>query len=277
MRALSAVSLPLLLLLVLCGAARAADDQPVREIDPVHVNAMRNPEVRKYKVILAGLDAYERHHGMAPAAERLQFRLLARKKDEAPEPLAARLVGDDGFKLPIAIDATGRFSVPRSEAAEDANSELELNRKRRVYRTEPEVRTPGLAPNQRRLGDLRLECQVTIAMAKADIPTFWVMTINTFLLRTDWCGFFGDQDDFRWEGVSKGAHFPFHTDRPLAGAILVEGNRSARLEAKGDSFMVPVGNTSWGDNAVVELTYAEPVEPAAAPTGTAGETPRTGP
>ena len=255
------------------GTAGAADEA-VRELDPVHVNAMRDPEVRKYKVILAGLDAFDRHRQLAPAVDRLRFRLTTGKKDESPEPLAARLVGDDDFRLPIAIDANGRFEVPRSAAAEEARSELELNRKRRLYRTDPEVRTPGLSENQRRLGDLRLECKVTIAMAKEEIPTFWVMTINTLLLRTDWCGFFGAQDDFRWEGASRKAHFPYRSGRPLAGAILVEGNRSAKLEVKGQSFQVPIGNTSWSDDAVIELSWAEP---SGEPTGTAGETPRTAP
>ncbi|QOY96223.1 hypothetical protein IM543_10590 [Massilia sp. UMI-21] len=276
-------ALPILLLgsALLCGASAAAEDKPVRELEPVHVNAMRNPEVRKYKVILAGLDAFDRHHGLAPAAERLRFQLTARKKDEAKEPLAARLVGDGGFRLPVAIDADLRFVVPRSEAAEDADSELELNRKRRVYRTEPDIRTPGLPPNQRRLGDLRLECKVTVAMAKAEIPTFWVLSINTILLRTDWCGFFGDPEDFRWEGASKNAHFPFRSERPLSGAVLIDGNRSAKLEVNGETYHVPIGNANWGDEARIELSYAEtaaPAAPAAPPaTGTAGETPRTAP
>lgn len=270
MRALKVIALGALLL---CGNA-AAEEKPVRELEPVHVNAMRNPEVRKYKVILAGLDAFDRHRQLAPAAEKLQFRLTTRKKDESAQPLSVRLVGDDGFKLPIAIDADRHFVVPRSEAAEDAESELELNRKRRVYRTEPDIRTPGLPVNQRRLGDLRLECKVTVAMAKEEIPTFWVLTINTILLRTDWCGFFGDQDDTSFDGAARKAHFGYRADRPLAGALLIEGNRSALLEVKGDQFDVPIGNASWGDDAVVELTYAEPTE---APTGTAGETPRTAP
>lgn len=267
MRALHAITLGALLL---CGGA-AAEEKPVRELEPVHVNAMRNPEVRKYKVILAGLDAFNRHRQLAPAAQRLQFLATARGKDEAPAPLAVRLVGEDGFSLAVPIDATGRFEVPRSEAAEDAESELELNRKRKAYRIAPDIRTPGLPANQRRLGDLRLECKVTVAMAKAEIPTFWVMTINTLLLRTDWCGFFGDQEDFRWEGVSRKAHFPFRAGQPLLGAVLVEGNRSAKLEAKGETFHVPVGNASWSDDALIELTFADPA------TGTAAETPRTAP
>ncbi|MFN3792696.1 hypothetical protein [Massilia sp.] len=271
MRALTTLALAASLL---CGGLASAQDKPVRELEPVHVNAMRNPEVRKYEVILAGLDAFERHRQLAPAAERLYFRLRTQSKDESAQPLAVRLVGDGGFNMPLAIDAERRFVVPRVAAAEEAKSELELNRKRRVYRTDPDIRTPGLPAHQRRLGDLRLECKVTVAMAKAEIPTFWVMTINTILLRTDWCNFFGDPEDFRWEGVSKEAHFPFRSERPLLGAVLVDGNRSAKLEVKGTTFQVPIGNDSWSDDAVVELSYAPAPE---TPTGTAGETPRTAP
>jgi hypothetical protein len=271
MRAIHAIALGALLL---CGSLAAAEEKPVRELEPVHVNAMRNPEVRKYKVILAGLDAFDKYRSLAPAAERLQFRLTGRGKDESAEPLALRLVGDGGFKLPVTIDADRRFVVPRSEAAEDADSELELNRKKRVYRTEPDIRTPGLAANQRRLGDLRLECKVTVAMAKEEIPTFFVLTINTILLRTDWCGFFGDQDDTRFEGASRKAHFGYRADRPLSQALLIEGNRSAQLKVKGEQFDVPIGNATWSDDALIELSYAAPAE---TPTGTAAETPRTAP
>ena len=257
-------ALPVALLgtVLLCGAAGAAEKAPVRELDPVHVNAMRNPEVRKYKAILAGLDSFDKHHKLAPAVDKLQFRLTLRGKDDTPETLSARLVGDNGFKLPIPIDATGRFSVPRSQAALDANSELELNRKRRVYRGMPDIRTPGLAPNQRRLGDLRLECKVLFAIAKEEIPLWAVLLINSVLVTTEWCSFFDNKHDARMD---------FDADALLAGALLVEGNRSALLEAKGKSYGVPLGDLSWSDDAIVELSYLD------TPTGTAAETPRTAP
>lgn len=262
MRALPAVLLGSMLL---CGAAGAADHAPVRELEPVHVNAMRDPEVRKYKAILAGLDAFERHHKLAPAVERLRFRATARQADASPAPLAARLVGDGGFALPIPIDAGGRFDVPRTEAAENADSELELNRKRRAYRVAPDIRTPGLPANQRRLGDLRLECKVTIAIAKEEIPFFWVITINTILLTTDWCGFFNEREK---------ALFGFHADAPVTAAQLREGDRVMDLKVEGSSFQVPIG-VAWSDDAVVELRFAGAA--AELPTGTAGETPRTAP
>lgn len=242
-----------------------AADKPVRELDPVHVNAMRNPEVRKYQVILAGLDAFDDFHRMAPKADRLHFRLEPRGKDDSAAPtLAVRLVGDDGFKLPLPLGADGRFTVPRSEEAEDANSELELNRKRKLYRIAADVRTPGLAPNQRRLGDLRLECRVMVAMAKEEIPFLVKALVNSLLLTTDWCSYFDDK---------KNATFGFRADKPLAEAVLVEGNRSALLRSSGRGYSVPLGDGAWSDDAVIELTYAD-VQPApgtATAAGTAGD------
>lgn len=230
-------------------ASDKAADKPVRELDPVHVNAMRNPEVRKYQVILAGLDAFDDFHRMAPKADRLHFRLEPRGKDDSVAPaLAVRLVGDDGFKLPLPLGADGRFTVPRSEEAEDANSELELNRKRKLYRIAADVRTPGLAPNQRRLGDLRLECRVMVAMAKEEIPFLVKALVNSLLLTTDWCSYFDDK---------KNATFGFRADKPLAEAVLVEGNRSALLRSSGRGYSVPLGDSAWNDDAVIELTYAE--------------------
>ena len=248
--------------LLLCGAAGAAQEEPARELEPVHVNAMRNPEVKKYKAILAGLDAFDKHHKMAPRVDKLQFRLTARRRDDLPEPLGIRLVGDDGFKLPLPIDGAGRFVVPRSEAAADADSELELNRKRHHYRIMPDIRTPALAANQRRLGDLRLECKVMIAIAKEEIPFYGVILINGVLLTTDWCSFFDEKKD---------ARFGFKADAPISAAVLRHGELSVPLRVNDGSFEVAIATPGWSDEAIVELTFAEP------PTGTAAETPRTAP
>ncbi|MFC0254013.1 hypothetical protein [Massilia consociata] len=254
-----------LLLCAAAGAAQAAgaatELPAVRELDPVHVNAMRNPEVRRYKAILAGLDSFDEHRKMAPAVDRLYFRLEPRRKDELPGPPAARLVGDGGFTLPLPLDAAGRFAVPRSEAARDANSELELNKKRRVYRIMPDIRTPGLGPNQRRLGDLRLECKVMVAIAKEEAPWYILVAANGVLRTSDWCGIF-TADKAEWAA---------HVGQPLREAVLREGDRSAALKVKGDAFEVALAEPGWSDEAVIELSFAEPL------TGTAGETPRTAP
>lgn len=100
------------------------------------------------------------------------------------------------------------------------------------------------------------------AIAKEEIPLWAVLLINSVLVTTEWCSAFDNERDARMD---------FDADRPLASALLIDGNRSALLEAKGKAYGVPLGDLSWSDNAIVELSYLD------APTGTAAETPRTVP
>lgn len=254
--------------LLLGGQAAAVPG--VDEPSTVHVNALRNPEIRKYKAILAGLDSFDRHHALAPQVPELRFRVQPRRGAGQPEALRVRIEGEDDFLLPIALDAANRFTVPRSEAALDAEGELVLNQKRRFYQVMPDVRTPGLPDNVRRLGDLRLECKVMIDIAKEEIPLFWVLTLNSILLTRDWCSFFSEKNHE--------ATFSFKAGAPLAEAILTEGNRSKALEVEKDEFKVGIGDLDWGDDALVELRFGERAPKATpAATGTAAETPRTAP
>lgn len=246
------------------AAERSAPDNP----DTINVNAVRDPEVRKYTSILAGLDTFDRHRHLAPGVDALRFRVQLPRDRGSDAAVRVRLEGDGGFVLPISPDARGDYVVPRSDEAKAANSELVLNQKSMHYRIQPHVRTPGLPANVRRLGDLRLECKVWVAISKEEIGLMWTLTINGLLRTRDWCTF-----------LDKGkAGYAFHVQQRLVRAILHEGNRSALLESRRHSFMAPLHDTSWGDEALVELEFDTP---AAAPieelTGTAGETPRTGP
>lgn len=247
------------------GAALPAAAQNSKPDSPeeIKVNAMRDPEVRKYAAIVAGLDAFDKYHGMAPAVPVLRFRVEPRRGVDQPLLPAARLGGDDGFSLALAVDPDGMFTVPRSQPALAANSELVLNQKRRDYRVTPVVRSPGMPDHVRRLGDLRLECRVQIAIIKEEMPLWVVLAANTLLRTRDWCG-------FTFEGKSG---FTFKHPHALRAAVLVDGNRSALLETEGKGFRVPLGDTSWSDETLVELE----IEPEAELTGTAGETPRTAP
>lgn len=256
-------ALPCFTLAILLGASApaAAQDSKPDSPEEIKVNAMRDPEVRKYEAIVAGLNAFDEYHGMAPKVPVLQFRVEPRGGAQKPELPAARLGGDDGFSLALAVDTDGMFTVPRSQAALDANSELVLNQKRRDYRVTPVVRSPGMPDHVRRLGDLRLECRVQVAIVKEEIPLWVVLAANTLLRTRDWCG-------FTFEGKSG---FTFKHTHTLRAAVLVDGNRSALLETEGKGFRVPLGDTRWSDDSLIELEG----EPAL--TGTAGETPRTAP
>lgn len=257
-------ALPLMLAgaLLGCGVAAAADSPPDNP-DTVHVKSIRDPKVQRYKAIVAGLDEFDRYHRLAPAADALRFRVEPRNSAPADAKLLVRLEGDNGFVLPLTLDAGNKVLVPRSEAALDANSELTLNQKRRDYRIRPQVRTQGLADNVQRLGDLRLECKVKVAIAKEEIGLMTTLFINSILLTTDWCSF----NKFEMKGFSFGA------PQVVTAAFMHEGHRSRNIEFHEKSFMAPLFDTSWGDDALIELTFA----PQSDLTGTAGETPRTAP
>jgi hypothetical protein len=247
-------ALPACALAALLAAGPAAAVPGIDEPDTVKVNAIRNPEIHTYKAVLAGLDSFDQHHALAPNVAELRFRIRPRGGAGLPQAPRVRIEGDHDFILPLDLDASHRFSVPRSEAAEDAHGEVVLNQKRKFYRIHPDVRTPGLPANVRRLGDLRLECKTMVAIAKEEIPLFWVLTINSLLLTRDWCNFTHKKAMPDWG---------FDSDAPLVGAILQEGNRSKLLKTDGDRFSVALGDTSWGDDALVGLEFAPaPAAPA---------------
>jgi len=269
MRTLLPIGLTVLLGASLLGAGlpAAAQDSKPGSPEEIQVNAMRDPEVRKYAAIVAGLDAFDRHHSMAPRVAALQFRIEPRRGASRPVLPAARLGGDDGFSLALAVDAHDLFTVPRSQAALDANSELVINQKRRQYQVTPVVQSPGLPANVRRLGDLRLECRVQVAIIKEEIPLWVVLTANTLLRTRDWCG-------FEFKGKSGFTH---KHRQVVRAAVLVDGNRSALLETEGRGFRAPLGDRRWSDDALIELELELEPAPESAATGTAGETPRTAP
>jgi len=248
-----------------CGiadAASAGETSAPGNPDTIHVSAIRDAEARKYQVIVAGMDAFDKHRRLAPGADALRFRVERQRQAEASLAPVARLEGDGGFVLPLPLDADGEILMPRSAQALDANSELVLNQKRRDYRIEPSIRTPGLADHVRRLGDLRLECQVRVAMAKEEIGLMWTLTINSLLLTNDWCGFMKD----------KKVRFTYSTAHPIATAFLEDGARSANIEFSGKRYSVPLYDPRWSDDALIQFGFAP-----AAVTGTAVETPRTAP
>jgi hypothetical protein len=251
--------LPLAAVLTIAIAPARAAEPGKDEPGTVHINAIKNPERYTYRAVAAGLDKFDQLHELAPAVEQLRFRVEARRgKALEGEPLAARIAADD-FSIPLTLDQDLRFSVPRSQAAYDARAELVLNRKKYDARFDTWVRTPGLADNQFRMGDVRLDCQVKIAIAKEEMP-FWANAlINGILLTTDWCSWFkgatpkGDDRSWSREAAAK-----------LSAATLRDGGRSLALKVSGKTFGLPIGDTNWSNDAIVELEYApgEPTPPA---------------
>jgi hypothetical protein len=256
-------TLPLVLgFALLCGGAVAAEQD--ENVQKVPVNGVKNPEMKSYRAVWAGLKMFDKQHALAPAAPELQFRVmthtgkmlcigLCRSSMGVPgadeQPFALRIASDNN-SIAAPVSAGGWFTVPRSQAAYDDNADLILNRKKGSYKISVEVHTPGLPENVRRLGDLRLECKVQVAIVKEEIPLWIVALANSILLTTDWCGKEKLGDEY--------LKFGYTSPKPLLAATLVSGDRSQKLESGKRSYRVPLGDRSWPDDALVQLEFAPP-------------------
>ncbi|MGO4379303.1 hypothetical protein AB4Z19_13575 [Pseudoduganella sp. RAF19] len=246
----------LLALLIASAPAAFAQEQTTQDPPSVEVKDIRNPELRSYRNIMAGMNAFEEHHNLAPAAPELRFRLRPKRGQpplEKGEALTVRIKGNgDPVIIPVAPDNT--FTVPRMQALLDDDADMVLNRKKGLVEGLPAVRTPGLPENVRRLGDVRLECQVLIAIGKKEMGFLMRAALTTVMLSGNWC-------------EKKNAEFWFSGGHPLESAVLREGERTAEVKVKEWSYLAPLGDETWSNDALIEFKYGP--EPAA----TAGAAP----
>ncbi|TFW11682.1 hypothetical protein E4L96_20560 [Massilia arenosa] len=239
-----AAALRLLLAAALFSAGACAQEAPPAPDAnaKVEVSAIRNPDLKKYRSLVAGLDEFEDQRARyAPNATELRFRFWPRNfgKGDPLANLQLKISGESDSLL-VPLDANGTFVVPRNERAYDEDADLVLNRKKGELRAFPYVRTPGLPATVRRLGDHRLECRVIVAVAKKDIGLLLTATINTILLTTDWCS------------SSKGS-WGMDSEYELDGATLREGGRSQELVVRGRSYQIPMHDPSWSNDALIEM------------------------
>jgi len=113
---------------------------------------------KQYRKLWAALEIFDKHKSLAPDAV-LHFRLLALRPDATLDGARLTVVGN-ARDVAIPIDADGRFAIPRDQEMYDDDAQVVLNRKEDQFGWAPDVQTPGLPANARRLGDLRLQCEV---------------------------------------------------------------------------------------------------------------------
>ncbi len=143
-------------LVFFCAAATARAASP--ESDAVAVNALRNPVDKPYRKMVAGLERFEKRRHLAPEAA-LRFKLLPRNRDTRMENLELE-IASKSFATPVAVASDHTFTLVRDPRALKENASVTPNRKAGTLTWRAEIRTPGLPPGTRRLGDLRLECEV---------------------------------------------------------------------------------------------------------------------
>ena len=192
----------------------------------------------------AGLDAFDEHRHLAPNAS-LKFRLS--KRADKPgnysiwDGLTLRLAGNE-TSTPVPIAADGTFVLPRSEEAFDDDAELIFNQKKSSALFWVETRTPGVPANARRLGDLRLECKVLIAMGKKELNFAMRATYTTMLGTTDWCS-------------AKRARVGSPLPDWAMSATFVHGSLREPMPPTSTMFNGPIQDKAWPNDALLEFEY----------------------
>ncbi|MBX9869171.1 MAG: hypothetical protein K2X63_05180 [Burkholderiaceae bacterium] len=225
-------------------ATKSADifDSP----QSVEIIASKDPDSKLYRNLLKGLEAFEKYHAAAPQAEP-KFILKPRKEGLDDSHLSARIAYDE-ISIPVQVANDATFTLPRNAEAKEKNAEVLLNQKKNLYRWWPYIRSPQLAPNQRRLGDLRLECQMLWAVYYDEIPFFVRNIIRAF----------GGPCTTSKVSISYPAEFI-----GLQAATLKQGEQTMALKvnAKQSGFAAPLADKNWSDDAIIELQYEETGQP----------------
>lgn len=243
-----------LLVSLFAHAAFAADDPPAppaaepgtEEVQAVVVPGVKNPELRNYRSMLAGLDEFEERHQFAPKADTLRFELYSKRAGETVAGLSLRIAGGD-VSIPVPIAANGTFVLPRNKEAEDSDADLILNRPKRSWSGRPYIRSAGVPDNMRRLGDVRLECRVAVAIGKKEINFLLRAAATTILATSDWCSS---------KRISYGVPAPYPSD----SITLVHGERRQVMPAGKykKSFTIPIQDEAWPDDTLIEFNAASP-------------------
>ena len=192
-------------------AAAADAAAPAR----VTVATTRDPVDKSYRKMIAGMDRFERLHALAPQAT-LRFQLLPRLPTTELDGITLRVAGDT-VSLPITVAPDHTFTVPRDDRALAQDAALIASRKTSTLTWRAQVRSPGVPAGMRRLGDLRLECQVGVQAG--------LLSNNSQVFA--WLGeLFTDPD--RVCGAADG-NYLFFAERPVFGITLQHGARREAL------------------------------------------------
>jgi hypothetical protein len=244
---------PYLLTILLAVAGVAATHAQAEDtvefghrVTPADNQAGANPMAWQYQVLHAAQDVFDqRAPAQAPGAT-LAFRL--------PKPA----LGQDGNaveivraerRAPLAMVSNDAFTLTRDATFAQAGATVTV--KNRNFNTgsynEPivQVRSPRLAENVRRLGDLRLACAAQMAMLKEEGFKVRAMLSVTNLFGLDLC------EDTKAIDFDKPAG---HYD-----VVTIEDGERRLVLAAGQPRAPRLGDKDWSDNARIIYTLDEHV------------------
>ena len=251
------------LLLALITAAGAPHAETPNTLQRVEVGG-ESSVAREQKTVaqlLAIQKSFEKHHGLAPQAE-LRIRLYARYDDADLERLSLSLRAE-GLQRPVPLDERQRFEIDPAWAVLPADTVLRSGARDGRLAWHPDVRTPGLPPNTRRLGDLRLECHADLVGTSHLIRGIVTPSYLALAALTDVC--------------SRYDVYGHYADMPVFSITLIDGTRRrqlpyAHLHGSGTGqnnllhslldwpyrlrdrfYWLPLSDASWSDDTLVVL------------------------
>ena len=250
-------------LLLAASAASGAQDNAA-----VSVEGLRRPVDKSYRKMVEGMALFEARHAAAPEAT-LRYRLLPRRPDTDMRAITVSVVGDS-FERPVPVAADATFALDFDGKALEEDASVRPNRRAGTLTWRADIRSPGLPPGTRRLGDLRLECRVGMeAGLVSQYPSLFDRMMD-FLLGADrFCDereppylFFGERPLFAVTLVHGERRRTLSTGELYAG--LARDRAPDRLLSYCDcaalldrAYYVPLGDRSWPDDTLVQLEYMD--------------------
>ena len=246
----------------------------------VQVAGSRDVDEKRYSKIYKGFQVFEENHGLAPAAT-LRFRLYPRSKNASFANLRLTLSGEK-IDIPVTLDDDHSFSLPMNADFAKGDVLLTTNKKEGSYAWRVDIRTQGLPPNTRRLGDLRLECRVDMKGAELR-QMVRDPSIMALVAVSDPCTF-------------RTFTNPFFAEHPLFNVTLVSGTRRESIAsdwlyvnsasampdgmyelvdwryARDRQYIPPIADSSWPDDTLLEFEFMDdPVQAAGPASPSAGK------
>lgn len=243
MRALQTASL---LVYVCCHSAPAQVDHPQpmapsgdEATSSVNIKGIRDPDWKPYSAMLKGVHRFEEKHALAPDAK-LRFMLQPRRAEVDMNALQLRLESDEASAA-IPLEEKNLFTLPVSQEPLHARADLTLNRKAGSVRWLPYIRSATASDTSRRLGDLRLTCEVHWAIDRDTLP---------FAMRTTLSAL-GGPCNF----VSQKGTYSFTEAQRIIAVTISFNGKTAPVPFSGFSFTPPLREKDWSDDSMIELTF----------------------
>ena len=259
-------------LLVLAGFCREifAQTTVTGDLAPVTISAKANPDPveKSYRKMIRGMDLFAKQRAISPDAS-LRFKLLPRRNDIDMTHIEMGIVGSNAV-LPVRVERDNTFVLERDLQAFNEDAQVTPNRKSQSMTWRIDIRTPGLPPNTRRLGDLRLECKVGMESGLvSNRRTLVGRVVNALLDTPAYCDrkeplylFFADQPLFSVTLIDKQRREVQSIDKLYAAASddpgLPDELPYCDCEVLVDrTYTLPLGDRSWPDDTLVVFEYMD--------------------